>query len=214
MGGRWSNFIDSKRVDATYLNTAKINLTSTWYNNIFIGIGGFYTSYASTNSTIGIVGLSPTSNIAGVGTAMWCLSTLSTVGLYFSFVLPNDYKEGTAITPYLYWASSLTTASSAYYTVGLAYVWSDIGTSYSSYATQATALQLVSTGSTSYTVVSTNFATISSTTHSVGSVFTGSIYIDTTIANSSAAGSIFLRGLNFVYQVDGIGSTYSNTVDK
>ncbi len=212
MNGR-GNYGDYARLDTKDLNVARLDLTSTFYKTIHLGLGAFETTYSSSNSTIGIATVTPSSNIAGVGIGMWSFSTLSTASLHFSLQMPNDWIEGSTIVPYIHWASSNSSASTAYATMGMVYTWLDLGSSASSYATQATALTVTPDGSTAYTIHTTNFAAITSTC-SVGSILTGGIYIDTTIANSTYAGSIFLKGLTFVYKIDGLGSTYNTVVDK
>lgn len=207
------NFVDTQRLDAKYANLGKIYLKTTYYKSIFINVGGFHTSYASTNSTIGLISASPSSNIASIDTGMWFLTTGATAALRFNFQMPSDWQEGSTIYPYIFWASTGSSASSAYATVGMVYTFKDLGTSASSYATLATSLQLVPDGSTAFTVHTTNFAAITSTC-SIGSIFNGGIYINTTIANSTYEGGIGLQGLAFAYKVDTLGTTYSNVVDK
>jgi hypothetical protein len=207
------NYGNYARLDAKDANIGRLDLTSTFYDTIFLGVGSFHSIYCSSNTTQAITMTMPSSNIASVGAALWSITTASTAALYFSFAMPNRWVEGSTIIPYIHWASSNSTASTAYMTVGMVYNWRDLGTSASSYATQATALQLTPDGSTAYTAHTTNFVAITSTC-SVGSIFTGGIYIDTTVANSTYAGSLFIKGMSIVYKVDGLGSTYSNVVDK
>jgi len=200
---------DFKEVDSKYLNVGDIALTSTWYNTIWVGANQLFTTAVASKA------------LCNVSTA---LATIGSIGVFldgaaseiatFDIELPKDYKAGTDILPYISFATTTSTGSTGVATIGLAYA--SVHSSPTTAIVNLTSQEIVVNGSTEVlSKQSTYFAAVTGTDFKAGSIINGCIYRNATAALSTGlVVDLVVHGIGFLYQVDGMGSTYNTIFGK
>lgn len=198
--GKNSLTADIKTLSAKYINTGKVNLTSTIYNSVSLGVGHFYASTGGGSLTMFLnsTGTASTSGVAG-----WALDATAMEWIYFGISMPTDYKEGTSITPYIHYLTTGSTGSAQSVAMALTYAW----TNQDGLVATPTQSNLTLTPGTAFTVYTTNFTALSSTSAEVGSHLMGCLVRNSTAAADSYTADLYVTGMDFYYQVDGFGSS-------
>jgi hypothetical protein len=199
-----SNFIDCNRLDSKAINAGSIVLNTTWYNNIWLGVDRLQTTAVASYALISVSTVAATAGEQAV-----FLSGAATEIATFSVSLPKDYKAGSQITPYISYSCTSATGSTGDIVFGLA--WHEINSSPTTALAGSTNQQITVNGSTAILAVNTTyFAAMGTTSLKAGSVISGCLYRESTTTTSVALDAV-VYGLGFLYQIDGMGSTY-NTV--
>jgi hypothetical protein len=194
-----------------YLDTAyidKVDLSSTWYQNLWIPAVAMHTTATASKEITSV-----STAVATVGQVGIFLDASASELAAFSFVLPKDYKEGTDLLPYVCYTSTTSTFAAGIIAFGLSYQ--------AIHATPTTAIvnlatQMIYTnGSTDVLGINTTyFAAITGTNYKAGSIVNGCIFRNATATTDNFAGDAVVYGIGFLYEVDGMGSTYKTIFAK
>ncbi len=193
---------DYKRVDTVNLNVSDINLTSTWYKILPVTLVN-----ASTETAYYEIWLASTGVLSSaVGQKAWSFDATKSELLGFQAIMPTDYKEGTAITPYIHWLTTSSTGSTQAVRMLISYMWTNQDASFASTATEES-ITISTTGSSALKLYTTNFTAIATTSLEVGSIINGCIARLSSGSTDDFSCDFWLQGMSLYYQVDGVGST-------
>jgi len=197
--------------------TGKLTLGSTVYNTVWLGVG----SLMSTDVALYKLTDISTAHASIIGTQGIYLDGAASKSLGFSFQLPKDYKEGTPITPFVTYCTSGTSGgSSNFITLGLAMT--SIPASPSTVVVglcteqinTICSLSTFGTNTTYFSATGSTFGAGGSSALTSGSVITGCIFRNATIAADDFTLDCIIYGVGVLYQTDGFGSTYNTAFDK
>jgi len=206
----YKGLVDSNRVDTKDLRSAKVSLTSTWYNTIYVGANALFTTAVASKAIV-----NASTYISTVGTIGCFLDAAASEMATFDIILPKDYKEGTNILPYINYCTTSSTcaADSEIAMVGLAY--QTVNAVPTTTIVGPTHEVIEVTGSTGVnTVCTTYFSAITGTDFVAGSQIHGAVFRNATASTDTVTVDFVVLGLGFLYEVDGFGSTYKTELDK
>lgn len=203
---------DYQTINVKDLKVNKFGLTSTYYGvlpaTIILGstIRGGSSEFADYKSF-----LASTVN-STIGIHAYEFDATKTEYVTFTATLPTDYYEGTAITPYIHFFTTSSTGCVAggttgqqYAYMGISYLWYNLDAAFSS--TQTESYLSLSPTTAILQDYTTNFTAISSTSKEVGSKIIGTIFRLSTASTDTFDNNLWVTGLTFYYQKDGLGST-------
>lgn len=133
-------------------------------------------------------------------------STLKELNMMFT--LPNSYKEGSNITIRLHLYNNATNSSGAVLFKSR-YVWSNINTSSVTETTISNTITIIVGSNNSNTVI--DFPVITGTGKTIGSVVSCNIYRDPTDVIDTYIPSVWLKGIEIIYEIDALGSNTSSS---
>lgn len=204
----YKGYIDSNRADVKDLRVGEISLTSTWYNTIYVGANQLFTTDVASKELT-----DKSTAIATVGTIGCFLDGTASQMAGFNFILPKDYKEGTDILPYVNYCTTTTTDASNTIMLGLAY--NAVNAVPTTTIVGHTNEVIEVNGSTTVLSVNTTYFTaITGTDFVAGTQIKGAVFRNATASTDTAGGDLVVYGVGFIYELDGMGSTYNTELEK
>lgn len=200
------NNLDVKTISARYGIFGDMRLASTWYKTMPVVLTSASTETANYEIWLASTGLLS----SAVGMKAWSFDATKSELLSFYCKLPNDYKEGTPISPCIDILTTTSTGTSHAVRMLMSYMWTNEASAFASTATEEI-ITISTTDMTALNMKTTNFTAISTTSLNIGSVFQGVIARQSTGSTDTFPSDIWLNGMYIRYQTDGMGSTYAYT---